>query len=230
MNYLELCNKLHEKTGESGADLTTVSGQTGYYKKITEYIKDAWVDIQSKHTTWRFLRKSALPTIAASSNSIDAESWVSSNLSLSIDYIHIDTFSIYDTSKGVSDESPLIYVPWEHWKYRFGISYADGVEGRPVHITIDPSTGNLIVGPTSDGAYTIGFEFQAVPVELATDSDVPAITKNMHMIIVWHALERYGSREESKIDVVDGRREYRRMMRRLQTRELEQIRIGKTLA
>lgn len=230
MNYLELCNALHEKTGESGADLTAVTGQSGYYKKITNYVKDAWVDIQSKHTTWRFLRHEALPTIAASNNTIDADAWTVANLSLSIDGYHKNTFSIYVTATGISDETELTYVPWERWKEYFGISYDDGTEGRPTHITIDPDTDDLIVGSTTDDAYTVSFAFNAIPTTLAADGDTPNIVSSLHMIIVWTALERYGNREESKWDAAEGKKEAKRFMSRLEKRELPESTIGGPLA
>jgi len=230
VNYLELCNSLHEKTGESGADLTAVTGQSGYNLKIVNFIKNAWIDIQNKHTTWRFLRHEALPTITDTNNTIDADAWTVTNLSLSIDEYHKGTFSIYLTATGISDESNLTYVPWESWKKYFGISYDDGVTNRPTHITIDPDTDDLIVGPTADGSYTVSFAFNAAPVTLAADSDTPNIVSSLHEIIVWRALERYGNREESKWDVAEAKREYKSFIRRLEKRELPESTIGGPLA
>jgi len=230
VNYLELCNALHEKTGESGADLTAVTGQSGYYLKVVNGIRDAWIRIQTKHTTWRFLRHEALPTIAASNNTIDADAWTVSNLSLSIDEYHKKSFSIYLTATGISDESKLTYVPWEQWKRNFGILYDDGTENRPSHITIDPDTDDLIVGPTTDDAYTVSFDFNAIPVTLAADGDTPNVVSSLHEIIVWEALARYGSREESKEDRAEGKMMAKRMMRRLEKRELPAVTLPDPLA
>lgn len=228
--YLQLCNDLHEETGESGADLTTVSGLSGYRKKLTSHIKKAWEEIQTLHTDWRFLRMPALPTISASDASVDADSWVNTNLSTNIDYIHKDTFSIYLTATGISDESPLTYVPWEQWKERFGITYGDGAENRPTHITIDPDTGDLVFGPTSDGNYTIHFEFNRIPQVLSSDSDEPNIIDALTPIIVWRALERYGWSEESQAAISKGSMWYRRYLSRLEHRELPVITMGPPLA
>lgn len=230
MNYLELCNSLHEKTGESGVDLTVVSGLSGYQKKIANYIKNAWIEIQTLHTTWRFMRHEALPTIAATAETVDANDWVEANLDISIDEYHKDTFSIYLTATGISDETRLTYVPWERWKDYFGIQYDDGTAGRPTHVTIDPSDDTLKFGPVSDGAYTISFDFNQSPIKLISNADTPNIAASLHEIIVWRALEMYGHREESKWDAEEGRRNYGRLLRRLENRELPEVTIGEPLA
>jgi len=225
--FLELCNKVHERTGESGADLTTVVGQTGYNKRLVNYVKDAWKDIQSKHPTWRFMRKAALPTIAITNSSVDADAWVVANLSTSIDFIHKKTFSIYDTALGTSDETKLIYVEWEDWKNRFGLSYDDGAQNRPVHITLDPDTSNLVFGPTSDGSYTIAFEFQANPVEWSADADTLAgVASSMHEIVKWRALMYYALAEEDTSAYNEAKSEFRKYMRKLELRYLPTVDIA----
>ena len=230
MNYLQICNDLHEKTGESGADLTTVSNLSGYQKRIANLVKDAWEEIQSLHTTWRFMRHEALPTIAADAQVIDADDWVCANLSLNIDSYHKNTFSIYLTATGISDETTLTYVPWERWKEYFGIQFDDGATNRPTHITIDPSDDTLLVGPVSNGAYTVSFAFNQVPVVFSSNSQEPNIVKSLHKIIVWRALEMYGYHEESKHDIARGHKNYMKFLRRLQKRELPEITVGEPLA
>ena len=230
MNYLELCNSLHEKTGESGADLTAVTGLSGYQKKIASYIKRSWTEIQTLHTEWRFLRLEALPTVAINIENIDADDWCIANLNANIDEYSKDTFSIYLTATGVSDETNLIYVPFEKWKSYFGTQFDDGTVGRPTHVTIKPDDDTLQIGPTADAAYTLSFEFLKSADVLTNTSDVPCISSALHEIIVWRALEMYGYREESKYDIEEGHKNYIRLLRRLENRELPELSIGPPLA
>lgn len=226
MDFLGLCNSLHEKTGESGADLTTVISQTGYYREVVNYIANAWLDIQTKHPSWRFLRREALPPTIALNPLVDADAWVLANLNTNIDEYHKNTFSVYDPAIGSSDESRLSYVAWERWKLIFGLDYDNSNPGRPIHITINPYTDQLVLGPTPDKAYIIAFQFAQQPVMLTADTDTPRIIAGLHEIIVWQALERYGMQEESNANTERGRRYYRRYLHRLQRRELPEIAIG----
>ena len=230
MNYIELCNSLHEKTGESGADLTAVVGLSGYQKKIANLIKRSWTEIQSLHTEWRFLRLEALPTVTVGLDNIDADDWCVSNLDANIDEYSKNSFSIYLTATGVSDETDLIYVPFEKWKGYFGTEYDDGTQGRPTHITIKPSDDTLQIGPVADDSYTLSFEFLKAPDILTNTSDVPCIASSLHEVITWRALEMYGYREESKYDIEEGHKNYIRLLRRLESRELPELTIGPPLA
>lgn len=228
--YLELCNLLHTETGESGGDLTAVADLSGYERRIAKYVADAWEDIQLLHTEWRFLRMSALPTVTVGATSLDADAWVYANLSTYIDIIHTETFSIYLTATGITDESKLIYVPWEQWKERFGITYADGETGRPKYVTIDPDTDVLILGPIPDSSYTVSFEFKKTPQRFSSNSDTPNILDALHPVIYWRALEAYGLAEESDAARYRGRRQYKHFLRLLKNRELPPITIGGPLA
>ena len=229
--FLELCNRLHERTGESGADLTTVVAQTGYRKRLVNYVKNAWVDIQSRHVQWRFLRKPALPTIVATDSSVDADAWVSTNLSTNIAFIHKNTFSIYETALGTSDESKLIYIEPENWKDLFGISYNNGIQDRPRHVSLDPDTSNIIFGPTSDDAYTFHFEFQATPEIWSVDADtLSGVSTDMHDIVFWRALMFYAMAEEDTSTYKEARSQYKIYLNRLRLRYLPKVSIGEPLA
>jgi len=231
MNYLALCNSLHEKTGESGGPLITTVNQSGYYLEITNYIKDAWLDIQLKHPAWRFLRRQAAPLALTGNNLVDADAWVGANLAgAAIDEYHKSTFSIYETVRGTKDETPLTYVPWERWKAIFGLNYDDGKLARPIHVTIEPYSGILQIGATPDKDYTVTFEFAQQAIELTVDTDTPRISPPLHDIIVWNALEHYAMAEESQAQVVRARRYYSRYLNRLQRRELPEISITGPLA
>ena len=65
MNYLQLCNRLRTNVGIVGVDMTSVTGQTGELQRVTQWVNEAWMDLQAMRQDWMWLRKSvAFPTVA----------------------------------------------------------------------------------------------------------------------------------------------------------------------
>ncbi len=65
MNYVQLVNTLMQECGASGSALTTLKNVTGEAARHANWIAQAWLDIQSLHQDWEFLRSScAFPTVA----------------------------------------------------------------------------------------------------------------------------------------------------------------------
>lgn len=65
MNFLQLCNRVRQDCGISGSDLTTVTSQTGEFLRITNWVNEAWMDVQAMRTDWMWMRKSiTFPTVA----------------------------------------------------------------------------------------------------------------------------------------------------------------------
>lgn len=61
MNYLALCQKVHELIGggpgEPGTSPTTVTGQTGELLRIVNSVNQAWIDLQLMQRDWRWMNK-----------------------------------------------------------------------------------------------------------------------------------------------------------------------------
>jgi len=67
VNFLQLCQRAVVECGVSGYAAnspTTTVGQTGQLARIINWVNSAWVDIQSIHQDWQWLRYScAFPTV-----------------------------------------------------------------------------------------------------------------------------------------------------------------------
>ena len=57
MNYLELCRRARRECGIAGAetDPTAVTSQVGEYRRLVDWVSEAWTEIQGRHTDWRWL-------------------------------------------------------------------------------------------------------------------------------------------------------------------------------
>lgn len=64
MNFLELVQRLRSETKASGTTVTSVVSQAGEYARLVNWINDAWLDIQSAHTDWGWMRSDVtFPTV-----------------------------------------------------------------------------------------------------------------------------------------------------------------------
>ena len=59
MNYLALVKRAISEAGASGVNnVTTVANASGELLRFTQWINQAWIDIQNKRSDWLFMRKS----------------------------------------------------------------------------------------------------------------------------------------------------------------------------
>jgi|ERR1700741_421953 len=62
--FLQLVQRLRTETKAAGTTVTSVVNQTGEYARLVNWINDAWLDIQSAHTDWGWMRTSmTFPTV-----------------------------------------------------------------------------------------------------------------------------------------------------------------------
>ena len=201
MTFLELCRALARESGtvsNFGSQPATVTGQVGRNAKIVEWVAQAWIDIQNTSPSWRFRRKDFTSALITSTGEYTAASF-----SLTDHYrwaggrAEPDTFTIYDASIGLSDETPLYWAPWDKFKrlYRRNVQTDD----RPQFWSIDYEN-NLCIGSAPDMAYAFTGEYIRTAQVLAANTDVPICPADFHMIIVWYALLRLMGHDEAPGD------------------------------
>ena len=55
MNYLQLCQRLVQETGIADSGPANTAGQVGDYGRITFWVNDAWLKIQSMRANWHWM-------------------------------------------------------------------------------------------------------------------------------------------------------------------------------
>lgn len=233
MTYLELCQRFRRETGYGGDGPSAATSQAGYHLQAVEWIADAYVQIQNR-TNWRWLRKEFTLNTTASDYSyapgdctdVDAATAIARFKSWQIK----DRFNpakCYLQSSGQGTEYPLTYIPWDSFQYIYRLGSRE--EGAPTHISIDPSD-NLVIGPTPNDTYVITGEFNRSAQVLAADADVPEMPTDIHMLIVWTAMEDIGFYEVA--DEIIGRANVkrRRLMRQLETQQAPRMRKAGPMA
>lgn len=211
MTLLQLLQRLHIESGASGTAPGSTIGLSGEPARLLAWIQAAWVDIQTTHQDWQFLRKSTTfatvntqPTYSPSTDIglTDFGMWVT------------NSFRNYNTSSGISSEVFMSQIPYDEWRnaYQFGafrITYT-----RPLNVAIGPNK-EICLGPVPTAEWTIVADYYSKPVELSADADEPAIPSQYHMMIVWRALMFYGSYESAPDAYSRGLDEFTRLQLRL---------------
>ena len=231
MTFLQLVQRLREKSGSVGTGPTAVTAQTGESLRLVNWVNEAWTEIQARSPHWKWMRKDFsfqtaaskifyLPTITAGEVGIaDFGRWHDQ-----------DTFRMYRTSLGRADEQYL--VPWDYQTFRD--SYDFGIQStilnRPSVWAERDKDQAILLGPTPDAIYTVTGQYQASPSVLAADADLPGLPAEFHMLIVYKALMLYAEYEAAAEVFSANQKAYDRMYSMLEDDQLEGISFGAPLA
>lgn len=185
-------------------------------ERIVAWVNMAWIDVQTEHPNWRWMRASATVATTASDNSYAPSEFSTTNFGHWIP----NTFRCYTTSVGQSDEQHLIYMPYDQWRniYDFGANATQ--TGRPAHFSVGPDQSvKLGPAPNSTG-YTIKADYQKEPSDMSGDSDTPDMPDEFHVMLVWKALMYYAAFESAPEVYQSAEREYKRHMSKLRLNQL----------
>lgn len=183
--YLQLCQKVHERSGLAGTPPQSVSGQSGMNAKIVSFVADAWLSIQNLGYRWRFKRTSSTVTL-----SIGGDAYAISQPPFSLSqFLKFDEGSIaIRSSVSAYDRSPISVMPFERYQaMKRSLTSAQPPSGRPsavCQITRDRIGFNR----TPEIAYVIDFDYWMAPQILAENENRPVCPKEYNMAIVGEAL------------------------------------------
>lgn len=204
MNYLQLCQQTRQECGGAGVGPASVVSQSGESKLYTDWVRQAWLDIQLSQDNWSFLwGQSTLPIIAGTR-----------------EYLLSSTISSIDGGTVKLDGA---FIPEIDYK-----QITTDV-GKPTAFTFLPN-GLLALNTIPDANYTLSFDYFGTPVELVANTDTPAIAANLHMIIVYKAMMLYGAYENAPEVYAEAMRKYGELYSHLTHRYLPAIKIAGTLA
>ena len=218
MNKLQLVQRFCREAGISFSGPSTTIAQTGQFRQAVDWIDAAYEDIQFLHENWNFLREDFTFSTSDAVLAIpELGSWKG------------DSFRCYQTSLGVVDEQELCYIPWDAFRdaYLYGSSRTE--TGRPTVVSVKPDK-SLSLWPTAVEVYTVVCEYYMKPQTLDADADTPIFPDAFHMAIVWKALSYYGIHASEPDKDLAGQREFKRLIPKLEFRELPKWQWGAPLA
>lgn len=180
MTFLELCQRVREESGISGAGPVSVTSQSGILQKVVSWVRQADLDIKSLHKdSWRFLWRMATVSLTE-----DVRLYSSQSLALS-DLGYIRSMEIAG--------QPVQRMSWDMFKAHGCLKGSD--RQQPTVFTTRPDNV-IVVFPLPDADYGIDIEYQARPIALQNNLDVSSIPESYHNAIVQKALMYYANHEE----------------------------------
>lgn len=218
--FLQLVQRVRQECGIAGDGPSTVLNQTGIYGKLVNWVLAAHEEIQLKHTTWRF-DWAQLSAVLAAQESHEP----TVDLGVSARQWDFDGAYCYTTASGEASRQPLVYLPYADYRdLRIGAS-----SGQPQFVTEAPNK-ELMFTPTPTGAQTVVLEYWKKPEVLAANSDIPRMPQAYHMAIVWRAVMFYCGHDESMQLYQEAKRNYERLISRMEETELERLEFAEPMA
>lgn len=234
LTYLTAVQKLRQEAEIPGTGPSTVVNQTGQARRLVDWVKDAYEDIQNRHDNWRWLRSEfSLLTVAGTSTYASTACTDDGNPITRFtrwwprDDCGFSNLRCYLQSGGVGGETWLVFLPWSRFRSIYQIGTQNN--GQPAHFTIDPQN-RLVLGPTPNDVYVLTGEYQKSPQVLAADADVPELPAQFHRLIVLRAMEMYGANAIAQEVLARAMSEGGRMMRALENNQLPEVTFAEPLA
>ena len=227
MNFLELCQRVVQEADTGSQGPVSTAGQRGEALYVVNAVVRSWRDIQQIRPDWSFRRSELSLPLVAGTHTYAPEAATDTNASALVSRFsdwYLDTVRIDDII------SPLIFEPWDQFRYIRTIGTSSSATGRPIIFTILPDKRSLRFWSIPDAAYTITASYVKSPQVLASDSDVPEIEDEFHEVIVWRALQFLGRRIAAPEIISDAKDRERQMMARLRERYLDPMIISRTVA
>ncbi len=216
MTYLELCVRLREESGITGAGPTQVTDQTGQLLRIVNWVQQAWIEIQLMRPNWNFMHSEfTFDTIA------DTRDYLAADYSITdMKLWDENSFIAYETAIGESSQFPLIHLPYGTWRDTYRVGMNERVSDKPVYMTILP-TNKIRFEPAPDTIYTVEGDYKRSTQRFVADADVPTnLPDDFHMLIVWQALKNYAFYENASEVLEEAEVNFDNLLFRL---ELEQL-------
>lgn len=239
MNYLELGRRFTDESGATNVNLTTMTGQKGESRRFTQWIAQAWNEIQTLHDDWEWMRKSNLMGSGVSFVPAPGQAYIPlgvtpDTIGLDIDDFGgkwcIDSFRNYSTDAGPRSEIFMTEISYDWWRDSYMYGANRFVQTRPVVIGIAPDKG-LCIGPPSNGLYTVTGDYYRSPTVMVADTDVPlGLPKKYHMAIVFKAMTYYGSYEAAPEVQGRGEEGFDQLIRELEAYYGPRVVMGGALA
>lgn len=223
--FLQLAQRLRQEVGGAGTGPSAVTNQVGEYKRIVDWIATSDEEIQQEHDEWKFMVGDfAINTVA------DDGSYSDSDCVTPITDLRnwkTETFKIYLSATGVSDETPLFYMDYQTWYEIYNTG--SQTSSRPMYFTIGNDM-SIKLGPAPNAVFRVSGEYQKSVTTLAASADEPTYPDEYHMLPVYLGMMKYGRYTGASEVYSDGERLYRKLLRRMERTQLPMVRMARPLA
>lgn len=194
MTYLELVQRLQQEAGVPGTAIAAVTGQTGELKRLCDWVRYAWDEIQAEKRDWFFLWNEFSVSLASGTDTYDLSAV--SPFSLVSGRWTFDSESFYteDPALGTTSRRKCTVLEYSYFLNLLGGRTQQA--GFPTCFTVLPNN-KVRFNCSLDRTTTFGGEYIRAPQTLAANADIPLLPSNYHLAILYRALHKYAIYEEA---------------------------------
>lgn len=221
LTFLGLVQRACVEAGSSGNGPSTTANQKGEYGRFVNWVNDAWLDIQSKHQDWGWLRVS--PGVSFVPTSLQFTTTPAVAGAVNFGMWARDTFRNYATVQGQKSEVTMAYLDYDLWRDTYQIGALRNSPTRPIEVAISPVDKSICLGPAPDGTFTVTADYFRAPSYMINDNDIPLLPAQFHMAIVWAALVMYGEFEAAPDVIQRGQTKLLSFMRKMERDRLPEL-------
>lgn len=233
--FLELCQRTASECSTSLTGPSDTTTQSGRLLQIVRWVNSSWIDIQTKHDNWRFMRASfTVDTTSGDGKYLITECTdVATSAALTVAGFRCWVndpdvpFKAYLVSSGVGTEYDLSFADYGEWYSTW--NFGSPTNAPPRDWTYDHDRG-ILLGPKPDGIYRVRGEYMKAATLLSGDSDEPEMPAEYRMAIVYGAMMKYGRYNAAPEVYADGERGYNRLMREMSRTQRPRPKVGGSLA
>lgn len=214
MNFLELAGELSKIADVSGVP-ASVDNVRGEHKRIVDWVRQAWREIQAHNDQWSFMWKEAAPISISNGVALYSQPTDCRDIIISTVFI-------------TGDDGVARSVAYKkHDEFRV-IARSNSYSGVPQYWTVRPDN-KIQFAPVPDGLYQMDFEYYKKPVDLSASTDTPELPQHLHMAIVYLALYHYGVFEEAPSVMQMATVNYNKYLLQISNECLPEMRLGGAL-
>jgi hypothetical protein len=241
--FLQLCQAVCREAAVANGEsaITTTVGQIGQLGRIVEYVRQAWLEIQTRHQHsglhWRWMRSNfEITTVADQDSYAFNDAAVQDVRGTAEDITRFRNWMIQDwedppriylQSAGVGTQTFMTYMPWNDFKYLYRIGTQN--PSQPIHVSISPDN-KLVVGPKPSGIYVINGDYMKGVQRFTANDDTPDLPEDFEDAIVFLALIKYGLQKNAAEAITMGEDSYATYIGALEGDQLSEIYVGGPLA
>jgi hypothetical protein len=223
--YLQLCQRLRQEVGGAGTGPSAVTGQTGELARIVSWIAEADQEVQQEHDGWQFMVGSFQINTVADDGEYSASDCVTPVTDLR--KWKTESFKIYLSASGVSDENQLHYIDYQNWWEVFNTN--SQTSSRPMYFTVSPGN-TILIAPKPSAVYRITGQYHKSVDTLSASTDEPVYPSEFHLLPVYLGMMKYGRYTGASEVYSDGERLYNKMLNRMRRSQLPRFRPFEPLA
>ena len=180
--YLQLTNRVLRHHNEVELTSSNFSTATGFYQECKDAINMAIFDIYMRENCeWPFAWSQYTQTLIAGTNEYNKTT----------NAFAIDWDSFYIVHATNITQVKIAQLPYDVYRdtylERDGEAVTSSAYGKPFNVVRKPDN-NILVTPKPDAAYSLRYDYYAVPTELVNATDTPSIPEQFNQVIINKAL------------------------------------------